>query len=66
MAITTVSWSTAWRLAVVLSAIVAVLGAALYHFLGVQRPVLVVFAAIVALTVGMRLPAVERTDRVGV
>lgn len=61
-----VPWSTAWRLALALSASLAVLGAALYHFLGIERPVLVLLAGLVALSVGMRLPAVERPNRVRV
>mgnify|MGYP003431068218 CR=1 FL=1 len=49
-----------------LTAAAAMLGAALYRFLGVERPVLVLLTAVVALTIGMRLPAIERPGPVRV
>ena len=58
------TWSSAWRAALVVSTVVAGLAATLYHFVGFDRPVLVLIAGIVGLGVGVRLPAIDRRPRV--
>jgi hypothetical protein len=50
-------WHVAVRTAAVSSVLVAALAVALYQFWGVNRVVLVALAAIVGLTLGLRLPA---------
>ncbi len=50
-------WHFAVRTAAVSSVLVATLAVALYQFWGVNRAVLVVMAAIIGLTLGLRLPA---------
>jgi len=49
-------WHVAVRAAAVSSVLVATLAVALYQFWGVNRVVLVVMAAFVGLTLGLRLP----------
>ena len=50
-------WHLAVRAAAVSSVLVATLAVVLYQFWGVNRGVLVVMAAFVGLTLGLRLPA---------
>jgi hypothetical protein len=50
-------WQFAVRTAAVASVLVATLSVALYEFWGVNRAFLVAMAALIGLTVGVRLPA---------
>jgi hypothetical protein len=59
----TSSWPIAVRTAMVLSVVLATLGAALHEFANVNRVALVAAAALVALIVGLLLPAAAPTRR---
>ena len=51
------AWSLAVGTAALASVVAATLAAALYHFYGVNRVVLVGLTAVVGLVLGLRLPA---------